>query len=611
MAAKEQYRRELRRTLSATPMRYIAAARHQNRKGLDALEDLAEVWADVPLTVELGAVELFLSHLREDMAPSSPREWQLDADFAHISLFGLSSMDRLINDPEHASQTHAIFSGLPGIVKWCQYIYDTHIPSGSESKHAWYLYTLGRLFHVSCASRTFALALVGMPGGLELVTKLCAWEGASVNALVLIHNPQTRTLEIVLSCAISSGMGGVHDRVMDALNGDAVLFARAILRRTKKATKELDVQGGLELMSHIDLIVNLCRPRPHPLRRAFFDAGVITTVTRSFVTFSRAISRNMTESLIDLLPSFINFFSLYIEGDDYFAGVRAIKVGFLRALLDCSLAFANMPQHTVDTAWDIVRETLPPYFVYRSFFHAVTRCMDELKTPHYVRLLAQPAVDAAFAPFLFAMEQQRFTIQCTGQTSFRCGYIKVLPSARSGISQPDMYDLQCQRRDTGHNFKRCKACQWTYYCSPECQKLDWKELHRDSCRAIREEVPLGLREKRDIENLRILARYIADLNIEFFRRMAERNFPDRPPDKPIPCINFTCVPETFALKPIDDAVLSDARLGPFIQRCRSQGLTPVGCLRRNGAEAEFLWLAARRRDFWADESPAAVKENSG
>ncbi|KAJ7611321.1 hypothetical protein FB45DRAFT_875513 [Roridomyces roridus] len=542
MAAKEQYRRELRRTLSATPMRYIAAARHQNRKGLDALKDLAEVWADVPQTVELGVIELFLSHLREDMAPSSPREWQLDADFAHISLYGLSSMDRLINDPEHASQTHAIFSGLPGIIKWCQYVYDTHIPSASDSRHTWYLSTLGRLFHVSCASQKFALALVGMPGGLELVTKLCAWEG----------------------------MGGVHDRVMDALNGDAVLFARAILRRTKKATKELDVQDGLALMSHIDLI-----------------------------------------SRIDLLPSFINFFSLYIEGDDYFAVVRAIKVGFLRALLDCSPAFANMPQHTVDTAWDIVRETLPPYFVYRSFFHAVTRYMDELKTPHYVGLLAQPAIEAAFAPFLSALEHQRLSIQCTGQTSFRCGYIKVFPFALSGISQPDMYDLQCQRHDTGHNFKRCKACQWTYYCSPECQKLDWKELHRDSCRAIREEVPLGLREKRDIENLRILARYIADLNIEFFRRMAERNFPDRPPDKLIPCINFTCVPETFALKPIDDAVLSDARLGPFIQRCRSQGLTPVGCLRRNGAEAEFLWLAARRRDFWADESPAAVKENSG
>ena len=39
----------------------------------------------------------------------------------------------------------------------------------------------------------------------------------------------------------------------------------------------------------------------------------------------------------------------------------------------------------------------------------------------------------------------------------------------------------------------CAACGVVRYCSPACQKKDWKEGHRDACAQLKEENERGLR----------------------------------------------------------------------------------------------------------------------
>ncbi|KAJ7627043.1 hypothetical protein FB45DRAFT_920555 [Roridomyces roridus] len=556
--ANVPYSRELFRSVTATPMRYITAAHQQNLAGLEALRDLAKVWADIPQTAELGAVDVFLSHLREDLVPtpSTPGQWQhIDGNFAFMSLYALSFMDNVLDNPNFSTQTDAIFSGLPGIIKWSQYIYDAQL----EDVHQ-----LIQLLSacVQFQNSKWAPTLANIPGGLELVTKLWMWGGVSGSV------DAARVLALIIVYPTSRGERDRLDRVVEAADGDAAAIARLAIRQVKKATKTLDTETKQKDLSvFVNVISPLCRPlppSPHPLHQAFFDGGVITALTRSFATVSR------------LIPS----------------------TGFLRALLDCSPAFPQMIYHDlVKMALRIVREILPPYTVYRSLVGAVAPFLQEFREPRYKALLAQPMVSDSFAPFLATLERR-----LPAMAQYEDG-------GREGAASSRCHNIKCQRLNA--QLKRCEACQTVYYCSVECQRFDWETTHRKLCQPFAMERPLGHRAKRDIECVRVIAKYTADTNHIRFRAIAERDFLDTPHDQLIPWIDFTCVPETLSIKLVQEAVEWDPNLPPFMERCRSWGVITVGCSRRNGTRNENLWLPAGRRDFWTDESAGELELDLG
>ncbi|KAJ7627086.1 hypothetical protein FB45DRAFT_1082186 [Roridomyces roridus] len=258
-------------------------ARQQNRAGLDALHDLSKVWADIPQTVELGVVDLFLSYLQElAPTPSSSREWQIEAEFAYMSL------------------ADAILAGLPGIIKWSQYIFDMQ----AEDSPA-YIHTLIKLFSVCADDHKWATTLVYIPGSLELTIRLWMWEGVSGSVC------SARTLTWLLVNPTSRRNREVFDRVVDAVNGDISSIARLAIRQVKKATKTLDgsVTKQNDLSVFINLISTVCFPLPlhppHPLRHAFFEAGFVVPVTRSFVTVSPLILPHPTQIQEKMLSSFM------------------------------------------------------------------------------------------------------------------------------------------------------------------------------------------------------------------------------------------------------------------------------------------------------------------
>ncbi|KAJ7189617.1 hypothetical protein GGX14DRAFT_484586 [Mycena pura] len=45
--------------------------------------------------------------------------------------------------------------------------------------------------------------------------------------------------------------------------------------------------------------------------------------------------------------------------------------------------------------------------------------------------------------------------------------------------------LQCGEIRDKRQLKRCNGCRMAYYCSPSCQKNDWRNGHRTSCRKLR------------------------------------------------------------------------------------------------------------------------------
>ncbi|KAJ7627048.1 hypothetical protein FB45DRAFT_920559 [Roridomyces roridus] len=579
--------RELGRKVTATPMRYITAARQQSLVGLEALEDLASVWEDILETVELGVVDLFLSHLDEDLAPkpSSPREWQIDADFAYTAISALAYMGKILENPNLALQTEAIFSALPGIIKWSQYVYDMKAEDSPD-----FIHTLIHLFALCAEFPAWAPVLFDIPGCLQLMTKLWIWDSTAA------HTDTTRALAIILAHA--KGRVDVYDRIDDAVDGDVGSIARLALRRAKKATKRIDTEEGqIGFTVCVDLISTLCYPPPpHRFREAFFAAGVITTLTRSFVTVSRIIPSNPTQSHEMMFISFVNFFAFSLEGSDYLSVVQAVKAGFLQALIRCSPAFPHMEELLVDRALDIVSNIMPLYTVYYSFMHAIGHFIEEWRDPPYTELLEQPEMAEAFSPFLITADRRVAAMQYWDGGRG--------PSCRC-------HNLQCQNLNAQTKLKRCEACRTVYYCSLPCQRLDWKATHRRLCHPFRLQRPSGQRPKRDMDCLRAIAQYTADLDRTVFLFIAERDFPDTPLDELIPWIDFTCVPENLSLKLVKDAVEWDPNFLSFMERCRSWGVIIMGCSRRNGSQNENLWFPAGRKDFWTDGNSEEVEVDLG
>ncbi|KAJ7627173.1 hypothetical protein FB45DRAFT_868416 [Roridomyces roridus] len=566
MAQNTQYPDVLRR-VSATPMRCISVARHQNPRGLSALQDLVKVWAHVPRIMELGIIEMFLFHLREELAPSSTREWREDALFAHFSLIALSGMASFFDDPKYDMQARALLAGWPGIVKWSHYNYDFHPNLARQkvnSQQLVFIASIAGLLFAFSRFPAFQPTMVDTPGSIELAAKVWIWgfegkinlENATICTTVPLNDClKYRTTQL-------QGRVDVHDKMLSVVDGDTDFLVRLILRRLGKATKRLDdsVATLTAVALYLELIMLLCGPDMHPLQRGFFDAGGIACVTRAIVAVSRTIPPNPTEYQGNTLTTCISFFSLYLQKDGYAGVVRVMKMGLLQALLDCSPAFPRLPKDTVDMALAIVCDVLPPYAVYQSFFDAVV-------------------------PFFRDREQEKLLALLSTETTvtpFWCD------------------NIECRRLDTEHTFKICRGCQVVYYCSPECQKADWKAGHRSVCELIKVDSRLGRREQRDQSNIQSLAQTIVHLNSATFHTIAEREFPDTPRNELVPCVDLTRVPEVFSVRTFDDAI--SERFRPIADWYRSHGSTSIVCTRKDGSEVREMWLRAVGENFWEVKS---------
>ncbi|KAJ7620439.1 hypothetical protein FB45DRAFT_1033110 [Roridomyces roridus] len=567
---------EILHRVRATPNRYIRTARVQNIEGLTALSELGRVWTEIPGIVGLGAIDVFLSHLRSELAPSSPREWDLDAEFAHFALLALSQMQG-VDDPKCVAQSRAILAGLPGILKWSQYIFDTKL-TGASSSQEQCMYSHALLTMLSAFvldSHQSAVATARTSGFLELATRLWVWDDdfASLYAsqavgMLLKYSPKP-----------------AHDRMIGATAGDAEFVIKLVLRRTKIAIKKLDSDGGNRLGCCILLINDLCEPQTHALRRAFHDADGFRTVTRSFLAFVRTISKSPdpTPAQIAPLSWYIEFFSSHLERDDYLAVVNAVKAGFLRAFIDCSPAFLRLAHSKLSLAAGIVH-TLMPYLVYHSFIDEVAPLLEDLDRQ---RLSTQSPLKSEFERFWSVLSE----------------HINVLGHIKEEVVTRKCENIKCQSPDTEQSFKTCKACQATYYCSQECQRADWEAQHREFCASMKGESRCGRRSRRDITGLQTLGQRIVDLVSTTFHSIAERDFPNTPRGELVPCLDLSCFPPRYSIQTLRFAIGDRDEYELLAEKCRAQKATVVLCFRKNGASVgEAMWLTTGEGNFWDVQS---------
>ncbi|KAJ7153961.1 hypothetical protein C8R43DRAFT_1066488 [Mycena crocata] len=603
----EQHHADIVRKLNTTPSKYIESARHQSAAGLADLLDLSMTWAYVPKTMDLGIIDMFLSHLRAEKAPMLtrvPRKWQRDGDFANLSLLALGGMEKFLDDPKFETQSRAVVDAWPGIFKWCSYIYDARVAAGSVQDRRMFSDSIVKVLYTFSCFNLFIKAMVSTAGCLELLTKLWALEDVPAEAESIILGPiQTATLGTIVKWATLLGRENIQDRVVKAAGGDVNVVVKLLLGRVKKATKAFNPDlGALGLSWHIALVTELCHP-PHPLCRAFFENDVIGVVTRAFVAISRTVTP--TPNSLLMMTSCFDFFTRCLEGDDYPELVHAVKAGFLGAFLDCSRMFSGLPADTVDEALLIMGQTLPKYLVYRSFIEAVNSALEHLRTPHYQQLIAQPSVRGVWLPFLALLAKRMPTLKHIQNlkaegTPVTCDYIR------------------CEAIDAKNTFKTCAACRSAYYCSPQCQKLAWKAGHKSLCKQTQNEDASHRekgRPKRDMPFCHTLA--TGEANIEFarFHALADKHFPNTPRRALFPCIDYSKVPTEYSVKEFKaglfnhpgvfhsaaDAKEGEARFQAMMDKVSlDPDATIVQSVIASGATIEILVTPMPYKCYWED-----------
>ncbi|KAF7336784.1 hypothetical protein MVEN_02113800 [Mycena venus] len=575
--------------VNATPRKFIDTAHHRSAAGLSALLDLSQVWADAPSTIELGIIDMFLSHLRVEKAPKLtriPRKWDLDADFAFLSIMGLGRMTQpFIENAEHRTRVLAVAKAWPGIFRWCSYIYEARVASESASESAEirriHLDGINMLFNVLTQYNRLVVPMVETPECLELATKLWFLEDIprGVESIMLGRSP-TAALSLLINIGTVLDKNYVFQRILSTAHEDSDLVAELLLRRISSDTRAFDAgETALDLAYQVDLAKRL---------------GVITKVTITFVSLSRIIvdMENPPQTCIDMLTACVAFFSQCLEGEDYPSLTEAVRAGFIAGYLNCSPAFKHLSDENAKIAVDILRCILPPLPPKQKF-----------NTPHHRKLIAQPLIQPAWRFFTVQLKKRQ---RLLGEAKMFKGVVKC-------------DNVKCGKVDYNSEFRHCAACKVACYCSPECQRREWKASHKVQCPEIQAE-RAGHRQKGrpkdDLNFTHAIASSDADIKFAFFHDLAARKFPNTLRSQLMLCIDYTKVPEEYSIKAMDEPGASghpDVSFSPeltadleqvfrqFVRKMQADpDATLIQSIVASGATVEILFTPMGRKHFWED-----------
>ncbi|KAJ6587521.1 hypothetical protein DFH09DRAFT_1427589 [Mycena vulgaris] len=234
-------------------------------------------------------------------------------------------------------------------------------------------------------------------------------------------------------------------------------------RPTQWTIDALHIMDGL-----LELLADLGDMEDADMRGALVSAGIVSALTKAAYVIAEA---DIPESAHLLLAIFNILQMLFTSPPSYRAIGEALGAGLLRAIVRCTTmgAEGNEP----DTAlWHFLSVALPGATVYYSVVvrleAALLGVTDLVDTPTFRRLPVS-RLWQAFHPV--AQERIKF--------------LQAFDSRRVGSSSKACDNMACGLIAEKTEFWRCSECQRVYYCSQNCQKLDWVEGgHREACGSI-------------------------------------------------------------------------------------------------------------------------------
>ncbi|KAJ7463539.1 hypothetical protein FB451DRAFT_1492825 [Mycena latifolia] len=160
----------------------------------------------------------------------------------------------------------------------------------------------------------------------------------------------------------------------------------------------------------------------------------------------------------------------YCEGRSGYQWVIQTLDGGLLSLI---ISMGLRAKHATDFSWD---PAMPqPGTSLKEFFQplsSIIQCQMKKSFPEVSSASTSPAftksdVFKLWSIFVKVVQQ-------------RLGALEYFQSRR-WISQKVCENMQCLKTAEKTAFKSCSGCTSSYYCSPECQKIDWEAGHREWC----------------------------------------------------------------------------------------------------------------------------------
>ncbi|KAJ7624136.1 hypothetical protein B0H17DRAFT_1188239, partial [Mycena rosella] len=148
---------------------------------------------------------------------------------------------------------------------------------------------------------------------------------------------------------------------------------------------------------------------------------------------------------------------------------EALDAGLLRAIVLCG---AGGFEEVQDDITRLLKDLLPPFSVYHSvlsvFADVVGQVPQLATTPSFKTSRIYPA----WTNFSELMNQ------CTAVMKYYnrlFASLKVRACDNSKCPRPGLRSQD--------EFKQCRECLVSFYCSQECQIVDWRKRHREICEA--------------------------------------------------------------------------------------------------------------------------------
>ncbi|KAJ7089031.1 hypothetical protein C8R43DRAFT_1244750 [Mycena crocata] len=415
---------------------------------------------------------------------------------------------------------------------WVEFIhtYRAQIPSLQRRSETALYSTLLLLFQRLRENLKVASDIQKTPGLLVIVAR--AW-----NLLLLEPEEDTRHDSNVLClCTFIGCMVFVPieqcplllEDFCEGAGGGLSQLAALVVTHLNRYSKRYDPRGSPSYLSAAIIVVTYIRDP------AFQDAlrmhGVIRAVTRATCAlnnarFEGAVGEIYREGTIDLFPSIFDFFALQFRAPQASPYIReAIQAGVVPAIVACATHTDAGEESFIQLIY-----VLEPYTVYYSVLSCLELAFQSVKDLQTRPSFTRSRVLAVWSDF-WDLAQERITVMKHYDSDVY-------------VSLKACDNVECNSIHRRCELMRCSSCKGPYYCSKQCQAVDWKDGHRDFCRTMQADLlktPEHI-SARDRSFLRALISHeykLKQLDILQHEFELSSTFPNDPP-----CIHFDYKPD--------------------------------------------------------------------
>ncbi|KAJ7610753.1 hypothetical protein DFH06DRAFT_1245825 [Mycena polygramma] len=373
--------------------------------------------------------------------------------------YAMKGVDRLLQYRSVAPE--AVAQLWPRLWKWMQFFHSRMytLPTGAENEIVkMHLAILRHVAFTDADCKIVNPMLDQLPGARVMITEI--WVHFVEDETLRHLDYPSQNMDLLLFHFMDADTPDKWAAVVEGSGGTLVDLASLIVKHLEAILSDVCAEPYMDWSFKTLMFLARLVGTDVALLRTVRSLGLI----RLLVTLVKELLKDAPEAEIPDTPAYEHLFSLLalaMKIDN--RGVRdALRAGLLPViadLLSCDVVAIKNP--LLDICADISQ-----YLCYYSVLRLVAKNWNYFQhhagSPSANRSLGQCWRNfAALA---------RLRLLCKDE------FDKKDPSSFKFCD-----NMQCQKMSARTDFLRCAACMSRYYCSPDCQRADWRSLHRDAC----------------------------------------------------------------------------------------------------------------------------------